>query len=111
MAKLDTIKQKVIKKLMEEPDTRNSDTLLYFTLLRDTYKEMQEGERNVPYGFEDDFLRDLWALIKKAPDKSTVVRIRRYIQHDELLFLPTQRDVIEKRVKNQSDLLRWLKEQ
>ena len=111
MAKFDTIKSKVVNKLKENPETRNSDTLLYFELLKDTYKDMREGDRNVPYGFQDDFLRDLWKLVKQAPDKSTVVRIRRHIQNKECLFLPTQSDVREKRLTKQSDLLGWLRRQ
>ena len=71
---LDGIKPMVIQKLRDVPATRDSDTLLYFSILKDYYKHM--GKRCS----EGDFLDDLNDLIRFAPNKSSISRVKRRIQ-------------------------------
>jgi len=83
---LDTTKKLVIKYLRDYPHTRNSDVELFFMILRDYYREIPEGRRSQR---EEEFLTDLYLLLKYSPDKGTVSRMRRRIQHDDGIFLPT----------------------
>ena len=83
---LDTTKKMVIKYLRDYPHTRNSEVELFFMILRDYYRAIPEGNRSAK---EESFLTDLYLLLKHAPDKGTVSRMRRRIQHDDGIFLPT----------------------
>jgi len=97
---LDGIKPMVIQKLRDVPATRDSDTLLYFSILKDYYKHM--GKRCS----EGDFLDDLNDLIRFAPNKSSISRVKRRIQNDDCIFEPSKA-VKEKRESRQSDIKEW----
>ena len=83
---LDTTKKMGIRYLKDYPHTRDSDVELFFMILRDYYREIPKERRS---DNEERFLSDLYLLLKFAPDKGTVSRMRRRIQHDDGVFLPT----------------------
>ena len=83
---LETTKKYVIRYLKDYPHTRDSDVELFFMILRDYYREIPKEHRS---NDEERFLSDLYLLLKFAPDKGTVSRMRRRIQHDDGIFLPT----------------------
>ena len=97
---LDKIRPLVIQKLRDVPATRNSDTLLYFTILEDYYKHM--GKRCE----QEDFLNDLNDLIRFAPNKSSISRVKRRIQNDDNGFEPDPK-IKEYRNTRQSDFREW----
>jgi len=97
---LDKIRPLVIEKLRDIPATRNSDTLLYLTILKDYYKHM--GKRCD----QEDFLNDLNDLIRFAPNKSSISRVKRRIQNDDKIFEPSA-TVKEYRETRQSDFSEW----
>ena len=83
---LDTTKKMVIDYLRDYPHTRDSDVELFFMILRDYYWAIPAEQRSQQ---EESFLSDLYLLLKYAPSKGTVSRMRRRIQHDDGVFLPT----------------------
>ena len=83
---LDTTKKMVITYLRDYPHTRDSDVELFFMILRDYYRAIPRKNRCER---EEEFLSDLYLLLKYAPDKGTVSRMRRRIQHDDGVFLAT----------------------
>ena len=83
---LDTTKKLVINYLRDYPHTRDSDVELFFMILRDYYRAIPKEQRS---DNEERFLSDLYLLLKYAPSKGTVSRMRRRIQHDDGIFLPT----------------------
>ena len=97
---LDKIRPLVIEKPRDIPATRNSDTLLYLTILKDYYKHM--GKRCD----QEDFLNDLNDLIRFAPNKSSISRVKRRIQNDDKIFEPSA-TVKEYRETRQSDFSEW----
>ena len=101
---LDTTKRLVIRYLKEYPHTRDSDTELYFMILKDYYKMIPEEERHASV---DGFISDMYLLLKYAPSKSTVSRVRRRIQHDDEIFQGTP-EIQEKRKEALSQHERWL---
>jgi len=100
---LDTTKKLVIRYLKEYPHTRDSDTELYFMILKDYYKMVPEEER---HSTPDGFISDLYLLLKYA-SKSTVSRVRRRIQHDDEIFQGTP-EIQEKRKEALNQHERWL---
>jgi hypothetical protein len=102
---LDTTKKMVINYLRDYPHTRNSDVELFFMILRDYYRLIPKEQRS---DNEERFLSDLYLLLKYAPDKGTVSRMRRRIQHDDGIFLPTPA-VLENREKLESKFKEWRK--
>tara|TARA_Y100000296_G_C5099946_1_gene219398 strand:+ start:519 stop:845 length:327 start_codon:yes stop_codon:yes gene_type:complete len=97
---LDRIRPMVIQKLRDIPATRNSDTLLYFSILKDYYQHMKSRCD------EDEFLMDLAELINFAPNKSSISRVKRRIQNDDCIFEPSDA-VKEQRELRQSDIKEW----
>ena len=85
-AELDSTKEIVISYLKNYPHTRDSDVELFFMILRDYYRAIPKEQRS---DNEERFLSDLYLLLKFAPSKGTVSRVRRRIQHDDSIFLPT----------------------
>ena len=83
---LENTKDMVIKYLRAYPHTRDSDVELFYMILRDYYQAIPKEQRSDD---EVRFLSDLYLLLKFAPDKGTVSRVRRRIQHDDGVFLST----------------------
>jgi len=97
---LGTTKSLVIKYLKEHPHTRESDVELFFMILKDYYREIPHLKKQSIY--EEQFLSDLYVLLKYAPDKGTVSRMRRRIQHDDHMYESTaevkkMRDELERK--------------
>ena len=65
----DKVKDIVIRFLKDLPETRNSDILLYYEILKETFLTT-DLKNNIPKAV---FLDTLWELINMAPDKSTMV--------------------------------------
>ena len=84
---LDTVKQLAIKYLKEYPHTRDSDVELFYMILKDYYRAIPHNKKVSIY--EEQFMTDLYVLLKFAPDKSSVSRLRRRIQNDDGMFQST----------------------
>ena len=92
----------VIKYLKEYPHTRDSDVELFYMILKDYYREIPHGKKQSIY--EEQFLNDLYVLLKFAPDKSSVSRLRRRIQNDDGMYESTaevkkMRDELEEKFR------------
>jgi len=93
----------VVRFLRDSPETRNSDILLYYTILKETFltTDLKDSIPRIV------FLDTLWELINLAPDKSTIVRVRRHIQNVDCVFQPTDPDVKKKRQIRSDDISEW----
>ena len=92
----------VIKYLKEYPHTRESDVELFYMILKDYYRAIPHNKKQSIY--EEQFLSDLYVLLKFAPDKSSVSRLRRRIQNDDGMFESTaevnkMRDELEEKFR------------
>ena len=84
---LDTVKKLAIRYLKEHPHTRDSDVELFYMILKDYYRAIPHNKKSSIY--EEQFMTDLYVLLKFAPDKSSVSRLRRRIQNDDGMFQST----------------------
>ena len=100
----DKVKDIVIRFLKDLPETRNSDILLYYEILKETFLTTDLKD-NIPKAV---FLDTLWELINMAPDKSTIVRVRRQIQNVDCVFEPTDPEVRRKRKIRSVDVTDWV---
>ena len=99
----DNVKGIVVRFLRDLPETRNSDILLYYEILKETFLTTDLKD-TIPKAL---FLDTLWELINMAPDKSTIVRVRRHIQNGDCVFEPTDPDVRKKRKIRSADISEW----
>jgi hypothetical protein len=100
----DNVKDIVVRFLRDSPETRNSDILLYYEILKENFLKTGDLKDNIPRSV---FLDTLWELINMAPDKSTIVRVRRHIQNEDCVFQPTDPDVRKKRQIRSDDISEW----
>ena len=84
---IESTKKLVIKYLKEYPHTRDSDVELFYMILKDYYRAIPHNKKASIY--EDQFMTDLYVLLKFAPDKSSVRRLRRKIQNGDGRFQST----------------------
>ena len=77
----------VIKYLKEYPHARDSDVELFYLILKDYYRAIPHNKKQSIY--EEQFLADLYVLLKFAPDKSSVSRLRRKVQNDDGMYEST----------------------
>ena len=96
----DKVKDIVIKFLRDLPETRNSDKLLYYEIMKEIFLTTDLKD-NIPKAL---FLDTLWELLTISPDKSTIVRVRRQIQNVDWIFQPTDPAVLKKRKIRSSDI-------
>jgi len=101
---LDTIKKLAIRYLKEHPHTRDSDVELFYMILKDYYRAIPSDKKHSLY--EEQFLADLYVLLKFAPDKGSVSRMRRIIQNDDGMYESTA-DVKKKREEIESKFMEW----
>ena len=99
----DKVKDIVIKFLRDLPETRNSDKLLYYVIMKEIFLTTDLKD-NIPKAL---FLDTLWELLTISPDKSTIVRVRRQIQNVDWIFQPTDPAVLKKRKIRSSDISDW----
>ena len=99
----DKVKDIVVRFLRDMPETRNSDILLYYEILKETFLTTDLKD-TIPKAV---FLDTLWELINMAPDKSTMVRVRRHIQNKDCVFEPTVPEVRKKRKIRSEDISEW----
>tara|TARA_R100000995_G_scaffold79822_1_gene51122 strand:+ start:1535 stop:1870 length:336 start_codon:yes stop_codon:yes gene_type:complete len=84
---MESTRKLVIKYLKEYPHTRDSDVELFYLILKDYYRAIPSNKKTSIY--EEQFMTDLYVLLKFAPDKSSVSRLRRRIQNDDGMFQST----------------------
>ena len=96
---MESMKKHVIRHLRDYMHARDSDTELYYMILRDYYRAIPKGKTRSES--EEQFLSDLYLLLKVAPDKSSISRIRRKIQNDDGMFESTEQ------VKKLRQVLEW----
>ena len=99
----DKVKDIVVRFLRDMPATRNSASLLYYEILKETFLPTDLKD-TIPKAV---FLDTLWELINMAPDKSTMVRVRRHIQNKDCVFEPTDPEVRKKRKIRSEDISEW----
>jgi hypothetical protein len=97
--KLETIKKLAIRYLKEYPHTRDSDIELYYMILKEYYRAIPSDKKHSLY--EEQFLADLYLLLKFAPDKSSISRMRRKIQNDDGMYQSTDDVKIMRKVLEQ----------
>ena len=85
---IESTKKLVIKYLKEYPHTRESDVELFYMILKDYYRAIPHNKKSSIY--EEQFMTDLYVLLKFAPDKSSVSRMRRRIQNDDHMYQSTE---------------------
>tara|TARA_R100001463_G_scaffold119347_2_gene175191 strand:- start:879 stop:1193 length:315 start_codon:yes stop_codon:yes gene_type:complete len=100
---LTKLKDIVIRFLRDLPETRNSDKLLYYEIMKENFlkTDLKDGIDKAA------FLDTLWELLTISPDKSTMVRVRRQIQNKDRVFEPTDPDVRKKRKIRSDDIGDW----
>ena len=101
---LGTTKSLVIKYLKEHPHTRESDVELFYMILKDYYRAIPHNKKSSIY--EEQFMTDLYVLLKYAPDKGTVSRMRRRIQNDDHMYQSTE-DVKRMRDELETKFRKW----
>jgi len=84
---LEDMKGIVIKHLKEYPHTRDNDVELFYMILKDYYRAIPSSKKHSMY--EEQFLADLYLILKFAPDKSSISRMRRKIQNDDGMYEST----------------------
>jgi len=99
----DKVKDIVIRFLRDLPETRNSDKLLYYEIMKENFLKTDLSKSLDQYIFLDV----LWELLTISPDKSTMVRVRRQIQNTDCIFEPTDPDVRRKRRIRSTDIGEW----
>jgi len=99
----DKVKDIVARFLRDSEETRNSDILLYYVILKETFLTTDLKD-TIPKAV---FLDTLWELLNQAPDKSTIVRVRRHIQNGDCIFEPTDPAVRKKRKIRSEDISEW----
>jgi hypothetical protein len=102
--KLDTIKKLAIRYLKEYPHTRDSDMELYYMILKDYYRAIPADKKHSLYA--EQFLADLYLLLKFAPSKSSVSRMRRRIQNDDNMYESTA-EVKKMREQLEAKFMEW----
>jgi|TARA_R100000005_G_scaffold25213_1_gene11162 hypothetical protein len=94
MDEFEKVKDRVLRHLKDNPSTRNSDKVLYYSIMKEVYYDhiasnpTDEQKRN----FNDL----LWTLLNKTPNLESIRRIRQKIQAD-CVFMPTDPAVKKKR--------------
>jgi len=101
---LDTVKKLAIKYLREYPHTRDSDVELFYMVLKDYYRAIPSDKKHSVY--EEQFMADLYLLLKFAPDKSSVSRMRRKIQNDDGMYQSTA-EVRKMRDELEAKFMAW----
>ena len=101
---LDTVKRLAIKYLKEYPHTRDSDMELYYMILKDYYRAIPADKKHSAY--VEQFLADLYLLLKFAPDKSSISRMRRKIQNDDGMYQSTD-EVKRMREELEAKFMAW----
>jgi len=102
--KLETIKKLAIRYLKEYPHTRDSDIELYYMILKEYYRAIPSDKKHSLY--EEQFLADLYLLLKFAPDKSSISRMRRKIQNDDGMYQSTA-EVKRMREELEAKFMEW----
>ena len=101
---IESTKKLVIKYLKEYPHTRESDVELFYMILKDYYRAIPHNKKSSIY--EEQFMTDLYVLLKFAPDKSSVSRMRRRIQNDDHMYQSTE-DVKRMRDELETKFRKW----
>ena len=96
--------------LMERPETRNSDRLLFYHFLSEAYQHLNLEEKYEKVPHPAVALQAFWEVLEAAPDKSTVKRPRARIQNTERRLLPTDPDVLKRRKLRAEDIHSWTQE-
>ena len=94
----------VIKYLKEHPHTRDSDVELFYMILKDYYRAIPSDKKHSMY--EEQFMADLYLLLKFAPDKSSISRMRRRIQNDDGMYQSTA-EVRKMRDELEAKFMEW----
>ena len=101
---MESMKKHVIRHLRDYMHARDSDTELYYMILRDYYRAIPNDKtRSLS---EQQFLSDLYLLLKVAPDKSSISRMRRRIQNDDGMYQSTA-EVRKMRDELEAKFMEW----
>ena len=101
---MESMKKHVIRHLRDYMHARDSDTELYYMILRDYYRAIPDDKtRSLS---EQQFLSDLYLLLKVAPSKSSVSRMRRKIQNQDGMYQSTE-EVRKQRRELEAKFMDW----
>ena len=101
---IESMKKLVIKHLKNYMHARDSDMELYYMILRDYYRAIPSDKKHSVY--MEQFLADLYLLLKFAPDKSSISRMRRKIQNDDGMYESTA-EVKRMRDELEAKFMEW----
>ena len=105
---LGTARKRVLNLLARDEQYRNSDRLLYYAILKETWdSEGFSVDYRAIRGFDGMFLEALYKLLEVAPDKSSIKRVRAQIQNKEEIYPATDPDVIRKRQQRSKGFQRY----
>ena len=105
---LGTVRKRVLNLLARDEQFRNSDRLLYYAMLKETWdNEGFSKDYRAIRGFDGMFLEALYKLLKAAPDKSSIKRVRAHIQNKEEIYPATDPDVIRRRRQRSKGFQRY----
>ena len=94
MDEFEKIKDRVLRHLKDNPKTRNSDKVLYYSIMKEVYYD--HIATNPTDQQKYNFNNLLWTLLDKTPNLESIRRIRQKIQAD-YVFLPTDPQIKKKR--------------
>jgi hypothetical protein len=94
MDEFEKVKDLVLRHLKDNPNARNFDKALYFSIMKETYYNhiAVNPTDEQKYNFNDL----LWQLLEKTPNFETIRRIRQKIQSD-YVYIPTDPAIKKKR--------------
>jgi len=100
--KLNDCEEKVVLLLAKSEHLRNCDKCLIFAY----WKEADRFHMFTKWFLDESVLIEKIHTLTPA---ETITRVRRYIQNDLNLWLPTEKDVIESREINKDAVKEWAK--
>ena len=100
MDEFEKVKDRVLRHLKDNPNTRNSDKMLYFSIMKEIYYD--HIATNPTDQQKRNFNDLLWTLLNKTPNLESIRRIRQKIQAD-WVFVPTDPKVLKKRKLRQEN--------
>jgi len=99
LVELKTVKDRVMYILSKYPETRNNDLYLWLIYVRTFEPELSKYIKFIPYD-----------VLKKAVSFETIRRVRQKIQNEMGMYLPTDPQVLRKRMRKAEAMRRVIHE-
>ena len=105
MDEFEKVKDIVLRHLKDNPNARNYDKVLYFSIMKETY--YNHIAHNPTFEQKRNFNDLLWQLLDKTPNFESIRRIRQKIQAD-YVFTPTDPAIKKKRKIREEDIIDYV---